>query len=67
MDIDGTLITAHSEKEDAAPTYKRGFGFHPLLAYLDHGAGGTGEPVAGCCGPGTPAPAPPRTTSRRWT
>ena len=44
VDIDATLITAHSEKEDAAPTYKRGFGFHPLLAYADHGATGTGEP-----------------------
>ena len=42
VDIDATLITAHSEKEDAAPTYKRGFGFHPLLAYLDHGPGGAG-------------------------
>ena len=47
VDIDATLITAHSEKEDAAPTYKRGFGFHPLLAYLDHGPGGTGEALAG--------------------
>ncbi len=52
VDIDGTLITAHSEKEDARPTYKRGFGFHPLLAYADHGAGGTGEPVAGVLRPG---------------
>jgi len=34
LDIDATLITAHSEKEGAAPTYKRGFGFHPLLCYL---------------------------------
>ena len=42
VDIDATLITAHSEKEDAAPTYKRGFGFHTLLAYLDHGPGGAG-------------------------
>ncbi len=47
VDIDATLVTAHSEKEDAAPTYKRGFGFHPLLAYLDHGPGGTGEALAG--------------------
>lgn len=47
VDVDATLTTAHSEKEDAAPTYKRGFGFHPLLAYADHGATGTGEPVAG--------------------
>ncbi len=52
VDIDGTLITAHSEKQDAAPTYKRGFGFQPLLAYADHGAGGTGEPVAGLLLPG---------------
>ena len=31
LDIDATLITAHSEKEQAAGTYKHGFGFHPLL------------------------------------
>ena len=30
LDFDATLLTAHSEKESAAPTYKRGFGFHPL-------------------------------------
>ncbi len=35
IDIDATLINAHSDKQDAAPTWKRGFGFHPLLAYLD--------------------------------
>ena len=35
IDIDATLITAHSEKQGAAGTYKRGFGFHPLLAWLD--------------------------------
>ena len=51
-DIDATLLTAHSEKEDAAPTYKRGFGFHPLMAYLDHGADGTGEGLAGLLRPG---------------
>jgi hypothetical protein len=38
--------TAHSEKEFAAPTFKRGFGFHPLWAFLDHGPAGTGEPLA---------------------
>lgn len=43
IDFDGTLITSHSEKEKAAPTYKRGFGFHPLLAFLD----GTGEALGG--------------------
>lgn len=47
VDIDASLITAHSEKQDAAPNYKRGFGFHPLLAYLDHGQDGTGEGLAG--------------------
>lgn len=47
VDIDATLVAAHSEKETAAPTYKRGFGFHPLMAYLDHGSGGTGEGLAG--------------------
>ncbi len=46
VDLDATLVTAHSEKEGAAPTYKRGFGFHPLLAFVDHGPGGTGEPLA---------------------
>jgi hypothetical protein len=45
LDIDATLVTAHSEKELAAPTFKRGFGHHPLTAFLDHGQAGTGEPV----------------------
>jgi Transposase DDE domain group 1 len=35
IDIDATLITAHSEKEHAAGNYKHGFGFHPLHAYTD--------------------------------
>lgn len=52
IDLDATLITAHSEKEHAAPTFKRGYGFHPLLAFVDHGAGGSGEPVAGILRPG---------------
>jgi hypothetical protein len=46
VDVDATLVTAHSEKEQAAPTFKRGFGHHPLTAFLDHGQHGTGEPVA---------------------
>jgi hypothetical protein len=45
IDLDATLITAHSDKEQAAPTFKRGFGFHPLLSFLDHGGDGTGEPL----------------------
>jgi hypothetical protein len=51
IDFDGTLITAHSDKEGAAPTYKRGFGHHPLLALLD----GTGEALAGILRPGNAA------------
>jgi hypothetical protein len=43
IDIDATLVNAHSDKQDAAPTWKKGFGFHPLLAYLD----ATGEALAG--------------------
>jgi hypothetical protein len=35
IDVDATLITAHSEKEQAAGNYKGGYGFHPLQAYGD--------------------------------
>ena len=50
IDFDATLITAHSDKTGAAKTYKRGFGFHPLLAFVD----GTGKRWPGSCGPATP-------------
>jgi len=46
VDLDATLVTSHSDKEQAGPTFKRGFGFHPLCAFVDHGAEGTGEPLA---------------------
>jgi hypothetical protein len=46
IDLDATLITAHSEKELAAATFKRGYGHHPIGGWVDHGPGGTGEPVA---------------------
>jgi hypothetical protein len=36
VNIDATLVASHSEKELAAPNYKRGFGFHPILAFADH-------------------------------
>jgi Transposase DDE domain group 1 len=35
IDVDATLITAHSEKGNAAGNYKGGYGFHPSQAYLD--------------------------------
>jgi hypothetical protein len=47
IDLDATLVTAHSEKESAAPTFKRGFGFHPIFAFVDHGETGSGETLAG--------------------
>jgi hypothetical protein len=52
IDTDATLLTAHSDKQGAAPTFKRGYGFHPLWAFADHGADGTGEPVAVMLRPG---------------
>ena len=48
LDLDGTLLTAHSDKEGAAGTYKGGFGFHPLLCY----EATTGEALAGLLRPG---------------
>jgi hypothetical protein len=52
IDIDATLLAAHSEKEHARPTWKKGYGFHPLAAFIDHGAEGTGEPLAVILRPG---------------
>jgi hypothetical protein len=51
LDIDASLLTAHSEKQSAAGTYKGGFGFHPLLCYLAE----TGEPLAAVLRPGNAA------------
>ena len=52
VDVDATLVTAHSDKQDARPTFKRGYGHHPLWAFVDHGAEGTGEPLAVLLRPG---------------
>ena len=43
MDIDATLIEVHSEKEQAPPHFKGGFGYHPMLCFLDN----TNEALAG--------------------
>jgi hypothetical protein len=48
IDMDATLITARSDKQGAAPTYKRGFGFHPLGAWCAN----TGETLAMLLRPG---------------
>lgn len=36
LDVDATLVTAHSEKEQAAANFKGGFGFHPLGVWCDN-------------------------------
>jgi DDE family transposase len=43
LDVDATLVDVHSEKELAAPTFKGGFGYHPILVWLDN----TNEALAG--------------------
>ncbi len=50
--LDGVLVIAHSDKEDAAPTWKRTYGHHPLMGFVAHGPGGTGEPIAALLRPG---------------
>jgi hypothetical protein len=51
IDLDATLLGAHSEKEGAAGNFKGGYGFHPMLAYADQ----TGEALAGELRPGNAA------------
>lgn len=52
LHFDATLLTAHSDKENAAPTWKKGYGFHPLLCYLDREDVSSGEALAGLLRPG---------------
>jgi hypothetical protein len=42
IDLDASIVVCHSEKEQAAATFKRTFGYHPLLAFCDN----TGEFLA---------------------
>jgi hypothetical protein len=51
VDVDGTLLDAHSDKQGAAGTYKHGYGFYPLVAFLDRGDG-SGEALSGILRPG---------------
>jgi hypothetical protein len=48
LDLDASLVRCHSEKENATPTWKKTFGYHPLLCFLDN----TGEALAGILRPG---------------
>jgi hypothetical protein len=48
LDLDASIVICHSEKESAAPTWKRSFGYHPLFCFLD----ATGEALSGLLRPG---------------
>ncbi len=49
LDIDASLVQIHSEnKEQAAPTYKGGYGFHPMFCFAD----ATGETLSALLRPG---------------
>jgi hypothetical protein len=48
LDLDATIVISHSEKEQAAKTWKKTWGYHPLLCFLD----ATGEALAGLLRPG---------------
>jgi DDE family transposase len=52
VDLDATIVIAHSDKDQARPTWKKTFGFHPLTAFADHGPDGGGEPLAILLRPG---------------
>jgi hypothetical protein len=56
VDIDATVVGAHSDKENAQPTHKRGFGFAPMCAFVDHGEYGTGETLVAQLRPGSASP-----------
>jgi hypothetical protein len=48
LDIDATIVICHSEKENATPTWKKTFGYHPILCFLDN----TNEALAAILRPG---------------
>jgi hypothetical protein len=48
IDLDATLVTAHSDKEGAKGNFKGGFGYHPVAAWLDN----TNEALAAVLRPG---------------
>ena len=50
IDLDASVVVCHSEKEHAAPTFKKSFGYHPMLAFCDN----TGEFLAAALRCGAP-------------
>jgi len=61
IDLDAALIAAHSDKQGAAPSYKKGSGFIRRCRSFDHGDG-AGRPWAGSSDRATPPPTPPPIT-----
>ena len=74
LDFDATITIAHSEKQNAAATWKKTFGFHRCCASwtvpTSRAESRAEKPSLGCCGPGMLARTPLLTTSpcstRRW-
>jgi hypothetical protein len=63
LNIDATLVVAHSGKERAAAKLDGRRRLYPLLCFLD----GTDDALAGCCGQATLARTRPATTSGCWS
>ncbi|MEV4833173.1 IS1380 family transposase [Nonomuraea sp. NPDC049486] len=52
VDLDATIVVSHSDKQHAAPTWKKSYGFHPMTAFADHQGDGAGESLALMLRPG---------------
>jgi hypothetical protein len=60
VDLDATIVIAHSEKEEATPTWKKTVGFHPMTAFAIMAPAGTGSRWPSCPGRRAPGPTRPR-------
>jgi len=52
LDIDATIVVAHLEKELATATWKKTFGHHPLLCFLDRPDISSDQALTGIIRPG---------------
>lgn len=66
IDLDATIVVCHSDKQQAVPTFKHIFGYHPMVAFWTTPA----RRWRGCCVRATPGRTPPLITSAcstlRW-
>ena len=65
LDVDSTILIAHSDKEHAAATYKHTYGFHPILVTCDQHQRTTGRHAAARQRRGEHRRRPPRGAGRR--